>query len=126
MPGKLFRVAVSRNLTCTSSGVVAFLGAHKQPRQTARRRDSYPHPMPLAVVGKCLGFVTDRILVPQLEGNLFENIVHFGRGTWETRLAAGNTGELVDNSLTFHTQRTAGIVAAENADSVQRDVGFFE
>src|SRR5215217_1335032 len=114
------------NSTRASRGVVAFLGTNEQPRQAAWRRDFHLNFMPLAVIRKCVRLVADRVLMPQLQGNLLENIVHLRRGTWEESLASGNAGKLVESALAFHPEGAACVAAAQNPDRVERHVRFFQ
>src|ERR1044072_460809 len=82
--------------------------------------------MPLAVIRKCIRLVADRVLVPQLQGNLLKNVVHFRGGTWEESFASGNAGKLVKNALAFHAEGAACVAAAQNSDRVERYVRFFQ
>src|ERR1051325_3735654 len=100
--------------TRAGGGVIAFLGAHEQTRQTARRGHFNLHAMPLAVISKTVGFVADGVLVPQLQRDLFKNIVHLRRGAREECLASGDARKLIENSLTFHAERAAGVAAAQD------------
>src|SRR6476619_4099179 len=119
MPRSQSRVAESRTSTSSSGSVIAFLGAHKQSRQTARRSYFNLHAVPLAVINETVGFVADGVLVPQLQRYLLKNVVHFRRRTREERLAARHARKLVENSLTLQAERTAGVAAAQDADGIE-------
>src|SRR4029079_11498182 len=112
--------------TSSSGSVITFLGAHKQTRQAARRGDFDFHAVPLAIINETVGFVANRVLVPQLQRDLLENVVHLGRGARKECLASGNARKLIENSLTFHAERTAGVTAAQDADRIERYIRLFQ
>src|ERR1041384_1993461 len=112
--------------TGSGGGVIAFLGAHEQTRQTARRGHFYLHAVPLAVISETVGFVADGVLMPPLPRDLFKNVVHLRGGAREECLASGDARKLIQYSLAFHAERAAGVAAAQDADGVERDVRLFQ
>ena len=62
----------------------------------------------------------------ELERDLLEDVVHFSGASGEKRLAARNAGKFIQNALTFHAQRTAGIAAAQYPNAVKHDIRLFQ
>src|SRR5688500_3402950 len=102
------------------NGVIAFFGSHKQAGQTAWRRYLHLDLAPLAVVSEVRRLVSDGILVTQFQRNLLEDVIHFGGAAREEGLAAGNTGQLIEDALTFHAESAARIATAQNSRSEER------
>src|SRR5688572_17950377 len=108
------------------NGVVAFFGSYKQAWQTARRRYLHLDLAPLAVVSEVRRLVPDGILVTQFQRNLLEDVVHFGWAAREKSLAPGNTGQLIEDALTFHAESAARIATAQNSDAIQNHVRLLQ
>src|SRR5262249_17171422 len=129
MPQSRAHVAESlflKTSTSSSGGVIAFLGAHEQARQTTWWSHFNLHAVPLAIINETVGFVADGVLVSQLQRDLLENVVHFGSGAGEECLASGNARKLIQNSLAFHAERATSVAAAQNADCVERHIRLFQ
>ena len=110
--------AAKGDLTSAGDCVVTFFGSNEELWQASWRGDFHLNFMPAAVVDEVVWFVTNRILVSQLECDLLEDVVHLGGTSGKESLAAGNAGEFVEDALTFHAHGAAGVAAAQNPHSV--------
>src|SRR5215467_6648352 len=78
--------------------VVAFLAPHEQTRQATWRVYLDLDLVPLAVAHEVRRPVPNRVLMPKLEGNLLEDIVHLGGTVWIKSFAPRNACEFIENS----------------------------
>src|SRR5690606_9626895 len=95
-------------------------------RQTSRAFDLNFDLTPFAVRYKIFRRVTDRILVPELERDELEDLVHFNVGVRIERFAAGHAADLVKECLSLQTDLACGVISALNSDGISDDVGFLE
>src|SRR6266478_402259 len=84
---------------------VAFFVAGKQTRQAPWRRYLHLDLMPLAV--EIRHPITDGILVTKFQRNLLEDVIHLSSAARIESFAARDTGEFVQDALSFHAESAA-------------------